>query len=125
MEKMLTFYCKSNQSYIQGMNEVLAPFLNDYSGKGGLEIIKIYNSFARFVYSFIPNFYLDTDFHSIQASLQLFKLLLKYHEPMLANYLEICNITPDIFAYNWFLTFFSQCLTFDSLYVFWDLLIKE
>ena len=77
------------------------------------------------MYVFLPTFYLDSEFHSIQACLCMFKLLLQFHEPTVANYLEEHNITADIYAYNWFLTYFSSKLALDPLYRLWEKIIRE
>ena len=63
MEKMITFYCKANNiSYIQGMNEVMTPFLYSFKDWEDMEVSKVFNFFSWFMHVFIPTFYSDPEF---------------------------------------------------------------
>lgn len=86
---------------------------------------QVYNCFTRFMHIFIPTFYNDEDFLSLQCSLGLFSLLLKYHDPEIALYLKRCKITSDIYAFNWFITLFASKLPLDLTYTLWDFIIQE
>jgi len=74
---------------------------------------------------FFPTFYNDTEFLSLQCSLGLFGLLLKYHDPEVALYLRRYKVTCDIYAFNWFITLFASKLPLDLALILWDLIIQE
>lgn len=122
---LLTFYCKRKGiSYKQGLNEVLAPFV--YFRNSNLTLSKIFNYFSIFVDKYLINFYVDEvkpfiitifiikiikyhkEFITIQICFQFFNLLMKYHDPYLCHYLEINMISPEIYAFPWFLTLFAK-----------------
>lgn len=52
-------------SYIQGMNEVLSPFLYDYKAWPDMNEVKVFNYFSRFLHVFLPSFYSDPEFLSV------------------------------------------------------------
>ncbi len=108
LEKILTNYCKAiNIKYKQGMNEVLAPFLI-LSEKMNLELFFAFNCFSLFINRFMLNIFVDEKFYALECQLNILKLLLKYHEPLLSEYLENHEITPVMYATPWFTTFFSK-----------------
>ena len=75
---------------------------------------------------FLPTFYSDNrEMNSIQACLCLFKLLLQFHEPKLQLFLDQHNISPVMYAYNWFITMFASKLELDPLYRLWKKLVRE
>ncbi|KYN93212.1 hypothetical protein PRSY57_0017600, partial [Plasmodium reichenowi] len=59
---------------------------------------------------FLKEFYYDDEFFFLQISFYLFKILIKYHDPVLSEILENNKMTPEIYASSWFLTLFaSKC----------------
>lgn len=106
------------------MNEIISLFLLSQE-ESTLPDYETYNSFTRFMHLFLPTFYNDVDFLSLQCSLGLFELLLKYHDPEIALYLRACKVSSDIYAFNWFITIFASKLSIDSCYALWDLIIQE
>ena len=109
LESILTHYCKLNNFfYKQGLNEVLAPFLLLKAKLKHLSLAKIYNLFSCFIGRFLTNYYTEKDFYSLQASLSLLNILLKYHNPMLYYLLEYAMIIPEMYATSWILTMFSR-----------------
>lgn len=71
--------------------------------------IKIaYNCFSIFVWRFLTTFYLDEDFFSLQSALALLQLLFRYHDPELAICIDQNQISPEMYAMPWFLTFFAK-----------------
>jgi hypothetical protein len=125
-EKIITHYCKTHQiGYKQGLNEIAAPFILLYKQSGQLDDFQIYNCFTRFMHIFLPTFYSDSEFLSLQCSLGLFELLLKYHDPEVALFLRNCKISSDIYAFNWFITLFASKLPLDLVYILWDFIIQE
>lgn len=63
---MLTYYCKTNGiNYIQGLNELLTPFIYEYKSGGQMDEVWIFNFFSRFMHVFVPTFYSDPEFLSV------------------------------------------------------------
>lgn len=63
---MLTLFCKShNIKYKQGLNEIISVFVLS-SEENKSEDYETYNSFSRFMHVFLPTFYNDVDFLSLQ-----------------------------------------------------------
>lgn len=124
-EKMLTLFWKShNIKYKQGMNEIISLFLLSQESNR-VEDYECYNIFTRFMHIFLPTFYNDVDFLSLQWSLGLFELLLKYHDPEVALYLQRWKVSCDIYAFNWFMTLFASKLPLHLSYLLWDFIIQE
>ena len=90
-----------------------------------MEDYQVYNLFTRFMHIFLPTFYNDPDFFSLQWSLGLFGLLLKYHDSEVALYLRRCKITCDIYAFNWFITLFASKLPLDLAHILLDFIIQD
>jgi hypothetical protein len=108
LESILTFYCKKNNiKYKQGMNEIVAPFIL-IKAKLSITLSKVYNLFASFIEKFLTNYYYEDEFFSLQSSLALLNVLVKYHEPEIFNIFEFALITPEMYATSWVLTIFSK-----------------
>jgi hypothetical protein len=100
----MTYFCQRSQiSYKQGLNEVLAPFFHlacqrarqqsqnqQYSAKirrmnafqlldSNLNLSEPYAMGLRFVARFQTNIFIDSEFHALQGCLCLLKMLLGYH----------------------------------------------
>ena len=70
---MLTHYCKINRvQYFQGLERVFAPFVSLLRFRPDFEETRAFNLFSRFTHFFLPTFFQDTEFRSIQACLILF-----------------------------------------------------
>jgi hypothetical protein len=108
LESMLTFYCKNNNiKYKQGMNEIVGPFIL-LKAKVPVSLSKIFNIFSCFLEIFLTNYYKEDEFFSLQSSLALLNLLLKYHDPVMYNVFEFAIITPEMYATSWILTVFAK-----------------
>lgn len=107
-EKLLTYYCNQNKiKYKQGLNELIGPFVL-LKFKCSLTFSRIYNMFVCFVDRHLTNYYNDDEFYSLQSSLSILTLLLKYHEPSLHLLFENLSITPEMYATSWILTGFAK-----------------
>ncbi|CRG96937.1 conserved Plasmodium protein, unknown function [Plasmodium gallinaceum] len=103
----LNYACSYFQfKYKQGLNEVLALFF--YLKGKYFNMIDVYFCFQNFVEKFLKEFYYDDEFFFLQISFYLFKLLIKYHDPLLSEILEKNKMTPEIYASSWFLTLFAS-----------------
>ena len=79
-----------------------------------------------FVERFQTNLFVDDEFYHLQACLATFKLLLKYHNPDLARYLEHNYVTCEMYAIPWFITYFSSKLdTADLVIELWDRIAQK
>mmetsp|Transcript_23147 Transcript_23147/g.22626 ORF Transcript_23147/g.22626 Transcript_23147/m.22626 type:complete len:90 (+) Transcript_23147:795-1064(+) len=58
-------------------------------------------------------------------ALSLFQLILRYHDPELALYIDHCQVTPEMYATPWLLTYFSNKIEMTLLIKFWDAVMEE
>lgn len=108
LECFLTFYCKNNNiKYKQGMNEIIGPLVL-LKAKISISLSRLYNLFTCFIEYFLTNYYHEDEFYSLQSSMSLVNILLKYHEPSLYNIFEFSLITPEMYATSWVLTIFAK-----------------
>ncbi|CBZ55557.1 TBC1 domain family member 23, related [Neospora caninum Liverpool] len=125
MEKLLTSYCKTcHIKYKQGLNELLAPFLY-LKDREGFSVASVFNCFRAFVRRFLPAMFCDDEFTSLQCAFHLFKHLLAYHDPALADFLESHFVTPELYVTPWFLTLFSSKTSLLVLFALWDKYVAE
>ncbi|KAL4504050.1 hypothetical protein ABPG72_022680 [Tetrahymena utriculariae] len=126
LEHFLTFYCKQQEiKYKQGLNELAAPFLYLTTSSYNVTLSHSYNYFINFLDKFVPNFFQDSEFNSLQCFFFAFTLLMKYHDPNLNNFLQKNDISPEIYAYPWFITLFSSKVELDIAFNLWDLFLIE
>jgi hypothetical protein len=148
LECMLTFYCDNNNiEYKQSINEIFAPLILMKYKIPNLTYIEIYNIAESIINIYLPNYYIDPvdinqntyeiidkqkiknsnkkseKFFPLIPSLELFNLLLKYHEPAIFNLFDKCNIDSKLYAMKWFMTCFFLDLKLNILYTFIDYLI--
>lgn len=108
LEKLLMLYCETNLvDYRQGMNEIMGPLLllNKHLR---LPLYRIYNLFTCFIQIFMTNYYIDKDLYALRGSIDLLTLLLKYHEPELAQRFSKASVSPHMYGTNWLLTTYSK-----------------
>ena len=79
--------------------------------------------FVCFIDKFLTNYYWEKDFYSLQSSLSLITILLKYHDPEIYNILEFAMISPEMYATSWVLTVFANKSSINIVYHLWDKLI--
>ena len=119
----LDYYVQFNNiKYKQGLNEILAPFLL-LKGKLKINFSRIFKLFSNFIDKFLTNYYKETEYFSLQSSLNLLTILLRYHEPEIYNLFDNLMISPEIYATNWILTIFSNKTDLEIIYHLWDKLI--
>ena len=148
LECMLTFYCEKNKiEYKQSINEIFAPLILMKYKIPNLTYIEIYNIAESIINIYLPNYYINPvdinqityeiidnqkrnnsnqkieKFFPLVPSLELFNLLLKYHEPAIFNLFDKFNIEPKLYAIKWFMTCFFSELKINILYTFIDYLI--
>ena len=149
LEIMLTYHCEKKKiKYKQSINEIFGPLLLMKYKIPKLKYYEIYNIAESFIGIYLQNYYIDPidvnretkeiinpneinnenqyyieKFFPVYPTLQLFILLLKYHEPAIFNILDKFNIDPKLYAMKWFLTGFTSHLKLNILYPFIDYLI--
>jgi hypothetical protein len=116
-------------SYRQGLNELLAPFLMlaPPPPSPPLSDADVMSVFSALVSRFAPRIFAstsDSDFVSLQCTLRLLSLLLQYHDPQLATFLEQFQCVPELFATPWILTLFARGLPRAELFALWDFLLS-
>ena len=89
------------------MNEIIGPFVL-LKSKISISLSRIHNLFACFIEKYLTNYYIEQEFFSLQSSLALLNLLLKYHDPVIYNIFEFSIITPEMYATSWVLTIFAK-----------------
>ncbi len=108
LETMLTYYCKKNEiKYKQGMNEIFGPFILIKS-KIQITLSRLYNLISCFIEKYLTNYYSEEEFFSLQSSLALLNLLLKYHNPRMFIIFEHSIINPEMYSTSWVLTIFAK-----------------
>ncbi|CAN8063002.1 unnamed protein product [Agarophyton chilense] len=125
--RLLSLFCERRQvAYVQGFNELLAPFVLLADTGGNPRIV--YALFAEFVSRFAP-WMLETSesrvFDVLKRLFKYFGRLLLYHDPELYWLLERHMMTPDLYATSWFVTLFARNFTVESIMALWDLLLLE
>ena len=125
LEKVIKYYCyKYKISYKQGLNEIFGPFiLLKYKIKS-YSLIKIINLVAKLVDSFLPNYFYEEKIYSLQSALDLFIILLKYHEPTVYNKFDKLELRPEIYATNWLVNYMSGKVNLNFFYELWDQMIN-
>eukprot|EP00168_Porphyra_purpurea_P011151 TRINITY_DN2813_c0_g1_i1.p1 TRINITY_DN2813_c0_g1~~TRINITY_DN2813_c0_g1_i1.p1 ORF type:complete len:1064 (-),score=268.75 TRINITY_DN2813_c0_g1_i1:418-3609(-) len=125
--RLLSLFCsRLRVQYIQGLNELLAPFvlLADTGGNPRF----VYALFGAFVARFAP-WMLDTSeaevFGVLKRAFKYFGRLLLYHDPVLFWLLERNGMTPDLYATSWFVTLFARNFSVEAVLALWDLLLLE
>jgi CRISPR/Cas system CSM-associated protein Csm2 small subunit len=128
MEKLLLIYCKRRSvKYTQGLNELLAPFIDLRADTPApnppphpYDRNEIFNAFYALVYKFLPNTLRGHDLKSLRRSLQLVRILLRYHYPRVATILDAAGIGPDFYATSWLATLFASTNEMPIVHMLWD-----
>lgn len=123
--RLLSLFCARRQvAYVQGFNELLAPFILLADTGGNPRIV--YSLFNDFVSRFAP-WMLDTSesrvFDVLKRAFKYFERLLLYHDPELFWLLEHNMMSPDLYATSWFVTLFARNFTVECVMALWDLLL--
>ena len=117
LEYFINYYCMENRIiYKQGLNEIIAPFLLLKYKLPKIPYYVIYNLFSGYINNFATNYYYEKTCFSLQSSLSLLTLLLKYHASDLQNLFDKIMVTPEMYGTNWLLTAFCGKLKLHLLY---------
>ncbi len=132
LQSILQSFCFENDiEYKQGLNEVLAPFIHllppltkaqtpqEVTLKSELSS----RLFNMLVLRYMERFYcVDSPFFMFQA-FRMFHILLVFHDPQLAQFLERHEFYPELYTPQWFLTLYSRALSMDLVLGVWDMLL--
>ena len=125
LEAFLTYYCTSKEiQYKQGLNEVFGPLILLKYKFTSLKFSKIYDLGEVFIDQFLPNYFYEKDLYSLQSSLGMFLILLRYHEPSVYNRLDTTEIKPELYATNSLTTLMIGKLKLDLVYELMEKVIK-
>ena len=121
--KFMSYYLKKfGFDYKQGLNEIAGPFIL-LRHKIEISLTRLYKMFVCFIDKFLTNYYYEKEFFSLQSSLGLINLLLKFHDPELYKIFEYSMINPEMYATSWVLTLFANKCSLEVTYHLWDKLI--
>ena len=125
LEILITKFISTNDiKYKQGLNEIFGPILLLQYKLPNFTLSNVYLFSECFIKKFIFPYYKEKNFHLLKFTLNLFNILLLFHEPEIYNRFQKLNIVPEIFATNWIMTLFSSKLKINIVYELWDHLIR-
>nr|CAG4650055.1 EOG090X03TX [Sida crystallina] len=113
LESLLTHYCKSHRKVYETKNGWLHILKILVSMK--LSKNEMYLYFTALLESYIPS-----HDHIRGNAMNLFRLLLLYHEPELCSFLDSHKIAPDLYIWQWFSSLFSVSCNIPAILVLWD-----
>ncbi|OMJ84848.1 hypothetical protein SteCoe_13974 [Stentor coeruleus] len=103
MKNIIKFYCQQMKiQYKQGLNEVLAPFMDLY--KQGMPLNITLACFENFVNRILPNIFSDQALYTISGIFHVFKMLCQYLLPEVDQFLRNYRICPEYFLNAWIIT---------------------
>ena len=126
LEAVLTYYCNTKKiCYKQGLNEIFgALILLRYKFKN-MKLSKLFDIGEVFIDQYLPNYFYEKEIYSLQSSLSLFVILLKYHEPSVYNRFDSTEIMPQMYATNSIITLMSGKLKINIVYELWERIIQS
>ena len=126
LESALTYYCNNkNICYKQGLNEIFgALILLKYKFKN-MNFSKLFDLAEVLIDQYLPNYFYEKEIYSLQSSLSLFVILLKYHEPSVYNRFDATETLPQMYATNSIITLMSGKLKINIIYELWERIIKS
>ena len=125
LEAFLTYYCTSKEiCYKQGLNEIFGPLILLKYKFDKVKYSRFYDIGELFIDQFLPNYFYEKDLCSLQSSLGLFVILLKYHEPSVYNRFDVNEIKPEMYATNPITTFMISKIKIDLVYELMEKIIK-
>ena len=126
LEAILTYYCNTKKiCYKQGLNEIFGSLiLLKYKFKN-MKLSKLFDIGEVFIDQYLPNYFYEKEIFSLQSSLSLFVILLKYHEPSVYNRFDNTETMPQMYATNSIITLMSGKLKINIVYELWERIIQS
>ena len=136
LSRILFIYCKFSPdvSYVQGMNEILAPIYYTFCFDKIYDIFDYKEIEADTFWSFyflmdkIKKVFIreeDDNDSGINGKAKILSKLLKSMDFSIYNHLEKYNIEFSMFSYRWFILFFSQEFLMIDILRLWDYVFSE
>ena len=136
LSRILFIYCKFSPdvSYVQGMNEILAPIYYTFCYDKIYDIFDYKEIEADTFWSFyflmdkIKKVFIreeDENDSGIKGKAKILSKLLKLMDFSIYNHLEKYNIEFSMFSYRWFILFFSQEFLMIDILRLWDYVFSE
>lgn len=122
LTRILQGFCvKHNVEYKQGMNEILAPFIQVNPPPSGTRLT--FSIYEAFLFRYLERFFCRDESSFLFKGFRMFHLLLMYVDPQLGEHLAEQNFFPELYAPQWFLTVYSRGLPLPLVLRLWDMLI--
>merc|ERR1712060_728010 len=80
-------------------------------------------SLQRILHGFVWQLYAQDGTPHRRQNLHLFSALLGFADPQLELHLQAIGMQPDIYAGEWFPTWFAQLLPLDQVLLLWDAIL--
>ena len=136
LSRILFIYCKFSPdvSYVQGMNEILAPIYYTFCYDKIYDIFDYKEIEADTFWTFyflmdkIKKVFIreeDENDSGIKGKAKILSKLLKLMDFSIYNHLEKYNIEFSMFSYRWFILFFSQEFLMIDILRLWDYVFSE
>lgn len=82
-----------------------------------------YTLFRAFLFRYLERFFCVDDSSFLFKAFRLFRLLLLYFDPQLANHLDELEFSPEFYSPQWFLTLYARALPLNQVLRLWDMMI--
>ncbi|CAM9679987.1 unnamed protein product, partial [Discosporangium mesarthrocarpum] len=92
--------------YKQGQNELLAPFVVLQDPPLPAPVLGL--MFEGFMSRFVSRWYVDDEVKALMVSYRVFRVLLLYVDPVVAEKLDSHGFSPELYATSWLITLFSR-----------------
>lgn len=134
-EILCRFCFYHNFRYMQGLNEILAPFLSlsplyeqfcqdSISTECNRVALSDFQAeislFEEFVTRYCSSLIQCKGIQVLQAQLSGLHQLLYYFDPLLSYHLSRLNISTDMYAVPWLITLFSRRQSYDFVFYLWE-----
>lgn len=136
IERILYVFAKtiSDIGYVQGMNEIVFVFF--YLYELTKSVMKNNSDYAEaFVYQSLVNlitttqlksvYHINNNAESIVKLMSPLSEIIEENVPEVFNHFKKLNIPPIMYAFNWFVTMFSQLHPILDLFTIWDTLLAH
>uniref|UniRef100_A0A7S1ER00 TBC1 domain family member 23 n=1 Tax=Timspurckia oligopyrenoides TaxID=708627 RepID=A0A7S1ER00_9RHOD len=127
MIRLLSLFCfREHVNYIQGMNELLAPWMIlPGIQENPRRVLLLMRAFAHKFLSFLLVKKNHDAFAGLKLVFEAFTALMHYHDPQLASHFELNHVSVDLFATSWILTAFSRNLSIELTLTLWDRMVLD
>nr|CAB3266834.1 TBC1 domain family member 23-like [Phallusia mammillata] len=118
---VITFYCKCRALKFtkgNGFVRVLKPLL-----ALGFNRADLYNCFYAMMSRYVPR--MDLSSNVTNATYNLLRLLLLYHDPEMCSRLDTLKVSMESFSSSWFTTIFASHCSTPVVSAIWDIYLQK